>query len=84
MLRITKRSVQIHAGISDNVACISNDKGQQGAGLDKYGMVSLTEKQRQAAGDYFRPGSIAQQLRFVGFFPWEVFATEVAVSRSFL
>lgn len=34
-------------------------------------------------GRLFQTGSVAQQLRFVGFFPWEVFAAEVAVSCGF-
>lgn len=72
----------IVTGTSDSVAFISNNKSQQGAGFYKHDMVYLTENTVRR-GRLFQTGSIAQQLRFVGFFPREVFATEVAVSRGF-
>ncbi|VDZ76884.1 Uncharacterised protein [Salmonella bongori] len=62
------------------LCCVSH-KGQHDAGLYGYGVGGLTVTVRR--GRLFQTGSIAQQLRFVSFFPREVFTTKVTVSRGF-
>lgn len=46
-------------------------KGQRVAGLEDEG-----------AGGLFQSSGIAQKLCFVGFFPWEMFATKVTICRG--